>query len=118
MLSKNDTWMIDSSYFHHMTNDKTKFEQLEHYHGGNVKFGNNETCYVKGKGCTAFIDELKCDNPYQVEGLRQNILSLAQLNTISYKVEFMNGKAKKLCGKGNLVGTRNQTKSIFLHRLH
>ena len=41
-VSKNDTWIIDSGCSHHTTSDKTKFEHLEHYDGGSVKFGNNE----------------------------------------------------------------------------
>ena len=44
-VRKNDTWTIDSGCSHHMTSDKTKFEHLEHYDGGSVRFGNNEPCY-------------------------------------------------------------------------
>ena len=43
-VSKNDTWIIDSDYSHHMTEDKKKFKHLEHYHGGSVRFGFNEPC--------------------------------------------------------------------------
>ena len=106
-VSKNDTWIIDSGCSHHMTGDKTKFEHMEHYDGGSVRFGNKERCYVKGKRIIAFTDGIKCENAYWVEGLRHNLLSVAQLNNIGYKVEFMNGKAKLLDGKGKLVGTDN-----------
>ena len=41
-VSKNDTWIIDSSCPHHMTGDKTKFEVLEDYDGGSVRFENND----------------------------------------------------------------------------
>ena len=60
-----------------MNGDKTKFEHLEHYDGGSVRFGNNEPCYVKGKGCIALTKGIKCYNAYRVEGLRYNILSVA-----------------------------------------
>ena len=39
-VSKNDIWIIDSDFSHHMTGDKTKFEQFEDYDGGSVRFGN------------------------------------------------------------------------------
>ena len=49
-VSRNDTWIIDSGYSHHMTGDKTKFEHFEDYDGGSVRLGNNEPCCIKGKG--------------------------------------------------------------------
>ena len=109
-VSKNETWIIDNGYSHQMTSDETKFEHLEHYDGGSVKSGNNKPWYVKGKGCILLTKELICDNAYWVEGLEHNLLSVAQLNNIGFKVEFMNGKAKLLDGKGNLVGFGKQTK--------
>ena len=51
IIKKNDTWIIDSEFSHHMIGDKTKFENLEYYDGGSVKFGNNEPCCIKGKYC-------------------------------------------------------------------
>ena len=93
-----------------MIGDKSKFEHLEHYDGGSVRFGNDERCYVKVKGCITLTDELKCDNVYWVEGMKNNLLSVEQLRNIGFKVEFVNGKAKLLDGKGNLVGTGNRAK--------
>ena len=60
--------------------------------------------FIKGKGCTSLTNELRCDNAYWVEGLKNNLLSVELLNFIEFKVEFMNGKAKLLDGKGNFVG--------------
>ena len=48
-VSKNHTWIIDSGYSHHMTCDKTKFEQFEDCDGGSVRFGNNEPHFIKGR---------------------------------------------------------------------
>ena len=45
-VRKNDTWIIDSRCSHHMTGDKTKFEHMEHYDGGSVRFENNEPCCI------------------------------------------------------------------------
>ena len=82
-----------------MTGDKTKFEGMEYYDGGSVRFGNNEPCCIKGKGFISLTNELVCDNSYWVEGLKHNLLSVTQLNSIGFKEEFMNGKAKLLDGK-------------------
>ena len=114
-VSKNYTWIIDNGCSHHMTRDKTKFEHLEHYDGSSVRFGNNEPCCIKGMGCISLTNELVCDNVYWVEGLKHNLLSVAQLNNIGSKVEFMNGKAKLLDEKGNLVGSGKQEKGNLFY---
>ena len=51
LVRKNDTWIIDSGFSHHMTREKIYFEHMEHYDGGSVRFGNNEPCCIKGKCC-------------------------------------------------------------------
>ena len=104
-VRKNDTWIIDSGWSKRMTGDKTNFEHMEHYDGGSVRFGNNEPCCIKIKGCVSLTNELICDNAYLVEGLKNSLLRVAQLNNIGFKVELMNGKTKLLDGKGNLVGS-------------
>ena len=40
-VNKKNTWIIDNGCSHHMIGDKTKFENMEHYDGGSVRFGNN-----------------------------------------------------------------------------
>ena len=83
---------------------------MENYDSGSVRFGNNEPCCIKGKGYISLTNKLRYDNSYWVEWLKNNLLSVAELNNIGFKVEFMNGKDKLLDGKGNLVGSGNQTK--------
>ena len=90
-----------------MTGDKTKFE---HYDGGSLRFGNNEPCCIKGKRRISLTKELIFNDAYWVEGLKHNLLSVAQLNNIGFKVDFMDGKAKLLDSKGNLVGLGRKTK--------
>ena len=75
-VRKNDTWIIDSGCSYHITSDKTKFEHMEHYDGGSVRFGNNEPCCIKGKCCMSLTNEHRCDNSYWVEGLNNNLLSV------------------------------------------
>ena len=111
---KNDTWIIESGCSDYMTGDKSKFEHLEHYDGGSFKFGNDEPCYMQGKGCITLKNDLICGNSYWSEELKHNFLSVAQLNNIGLKVEFRNRKSKLLGGDGNLVGTSNQIRgNIF-----
>ena len=40
---------------------------------------------------------------------------MSQLNNITFKVEFMNGKVKLLDEKENLVGSNKQTKGNLLY---
>ena len=76
-LSKDDRWIIDSGFIHHMIGDKSKFETIEHYKGSFIKFGNDASCLVKGKGSIRLIDRIICDNSYWVEGLNYNFFSVA-----------------------------------------
>lgn len=62
---------------HIMTRDKTKFKNMAPYDGGSVRFGNNEPCCIKGKGCISLTNELVCDNAYWVERIKHNLLSVA-----------------------------------------
>ena len=85
-MRKNDTWIIDSGCSHHMTGDKTKFEYFEDYDGSSVRFGKNEPYCIKGRESISLTKELICDNAYWVEGLKHNLLSVAQLLNIGFKV--------------------------------
>ena len=78
---------------------------MENYDSGSVRFGNNKPCCIKGKGCISLTNELRCDNAYWVEGIKHSLPSVAQLNNIGFKVEFVNEKTKLLDGKINLVGS-------------
>ena len=114
-VSKNDTWIIDSGCSHHMSTNKTHFEHLEHYDGGSVRFGSHESFCIKRKDYITLTNELKCDSAYWVEELKHNLPSMGQLNNVRFKVEFMNGKAKPLDQKGDLVGSGNQTKGNLVY---
>ena len=56
-----------------------------------------------------------CGNAYQVEGLKHNLLSVAQLNNIGFEVEFMEGKARLLDDKGKLIGSGKQAKGNLFY---
>ena len=63
-VSKNDTLIIDSVFSHHMTREKTNLEHMEHYDRGSVRFGNNEPCNIKGRGCISLTNELVFENDF------------------------------------------------------
>ena len=98
-----------------MIGDKTKFEHFKDYDGGSVRFGNNEPCCIKGRDIISLTKELVCDNAYWVERLKHNLLSVAQLINIGFKVEFMHGKARLLDDKGKLIRLGKQTKGNLLY---
>lgn len=83
-VRKNDTWIIDSGYTHHMTGDEEKNEYLEHYNGGSVKIRNDTACQVKGKGSILMNNKIRCENAYWVKGLNYNMLSVAQINNTGH----------------------------------
>ena len=114
-VRKNDTWIIENGFSHHMTGDKVKFKNFEDYDGGSVRFGNNEPCCTKGRGIISLTKELVCDNAYWVEGLKHNLLTVAQLINIGLKMEFMHGKARLLYDKEKLIGSGKQTKGNLFY---
>ena len=47
--------------------------------------------------------------------MKHNLLSVAQLINIGFKVEFMHGKEKLLDDKGKLIGSSKQTKGNLFY---
>lgn len=47
-----------------MIGDKDKFEDIGAYNGECVKFGNDITCVIKGKGTIQLIDKITCKQIY------------------------------------------------------
>ncbi|GLJ31301.1 hypothetical protein SUGI_0627870 [Cryptomeria japonica] len=79
---------------------------------GVVRFGNDSPCMVKGKGTISLNGKRSADDVYWVEGLKNNILSVAQLNDKGYLLEFKNGMCKIYGGKGELIATNKHTKDF------
>ena len=98
-----------------MTGDTNKFEKLEHYNGSCVKFGNDASCYVKGKGSIILNEKIKCDNAYWVDRLKNNFLNLVELNSLGYQVEFQNKKEKIYDATGELIVSGEKTRGSFFY---
>ena len=88
----------------------SKFDKFEGMDDGRtIKLGDDVPCLVKGKGSLMLNEKIKCDNVYEVQGLKYIILSVAQLNNSSHKLEFWNRKFKIFDDEGNLIGIGMQT---------
>ena len=114
-MSKGDRWIVDSGFSHHIIGDKSKFETLEYYKESYIKFGNDAPCIVKGKGSIKLTNKIRCDNSYWVEGLNYNLLSVTQLNSLGYKVEFQQKKAKIYNGPRELIRSQDETRGNLFY---
>lgn len=112
-MDNSNDWIIDSGCSHHMTGDRSKFLSLKEFDGCVVKFDNDSPCMVKGKGVISLNGKSNVDDVYWVEGLKHNLLSVAQLNDRGYPLEFRNGMCKIFDNKGELIATGKQTRGNF-----
>ncbi|XP_074351841.1 uncharacterized protein LOC141690993 [Apium graveolens] len=79
-----NVWYLDNGASNHMTSQRAKFRELEEGVTGLVKFGDESTVEIKGKGSVVF----KCKNGediifkevYYIPKLYNNIISLGQLS--------------------------------------
>lgn len=81
-------WVVDSGCSNHMTSDKKKFIKLEDWNGGSVRFRDNSSIKIKGKGTLNIDEKLKEKDVYYVEGLKHNLLSVSQMCDKGYKFTF------------------------------
>lgn len=114
-VDNSNDWIIDSGCSHHMTSDQSKFLSLKEFDGRVVRFGNDSPCMVKGKGTISLNGKSSADDVYWVDGLKHNILSVAQLNGKGYPLEFKNGMYKIYWSQGELIATDKQTKANLFH---
>jgi len=74
---KHKSWYLDSGCSRHMTGEKSMFLTLAMKEGGNVMFGGNQSGKIIGTRTigNAFISIV---NVWQVDGLKDNLLSISQ----------------------------------------
>lgn len=83
-------WYLDNGASNHMTGQRGKFKELDESITGQVRFGDNSTVQIKGKGTISF----KCKNGeehllrevYFIPTLCNNIISLGQMAEDGNKV--------------------------------
>ena len=71
-------WILDSGCSSHMTCDRQKFENLQKYEGGSMKFDNNDGAKIIGKGSIKISEgKIKSEEVLYVDGLKHNLLSVS-----------------------------------------
>lgn len=100
-----------------MIGDKSKFTSLKKLNGGSVKFNNNNTTRICGKGSLSIDGKYRIDDVLYFKGLKYNLLSVSQMCDKVYNITFYahvceikkNGKIveKSIKSKGNCTISLN-----------
>ena len=76
-------WYLDNGTSNHMTGDMQKFRDLDRAIYGKVRFGNDSTIEIQGRGTIVFQgkygDQWVLSDVYYIPKLRSNLVSLGQL---------------------------------------
>lgn len=87
-----NTWYLDTGCSNHMSGDKTIFSELDESFHNTVKFGDNSTIAVMGKGeVTLKMNEGSIhtiSNVLYVPDLKTNLLSVGQLQEKGYEISI------------------------------
>ncbi|GLJ34627.1 hypothetical protein SUGI_0696480 [Cryptomeria japonica] len=110
-----DEWVIDNGCSHNMTGDKENFLTLQEFDCGQVRFGNNKACMIKGRGTISLDGKNNTNNVYYVEGMKHNLLSVGQLVDKGFQLQFKDGKCKIISKSGLEIPTGTQTKGSIFH---
>ncbi|KAL9429389.1 hypothetical protein AB3S75_031241 [Citrus x aurantiifolia] len=115
---REDVWFFDSGCSNHMSGDKSLFCDFDESFKHTVKLGNNTRMEVTGrgnvrlkvKGTTHVVSEV-----YYVPELRNNLLSIGQLQERGLAIVIQHGKLKMYHPeKGLIVTTDMTTNRMFM----
>jgi len=115
---KEDAWFLDSGYSSHMCGKKELFFGLNENFREIVKLGNNSSMIVKGKGNVRFqlngISHIITEVFYVPE-LKNNLLSIGQLQEKGLKILFQRGRCKVYHSeKGLIMEARMSSNRMFI----
>lgn len=127
-------WYLDTGCSNHMCGDKSIFSDLDESFRNTVKFGDNSTISVMGKGNvkihTSESSNQIISNVFFVPDLKNNLLSVGQLQEKGYMISIKDGvcrihdKNMSLIAQVNMTTNRmfplylnNNTQSCFSTRL-
>lgn len=97
---RSDAWFVDSGCSNHMCGDRSMFSSLDTTFTHSVKLGKNHKLDVSGKGAVKIKLQGVCyvlSDVYYVPDLRNNLLSVGQLQEKGLDVLFKGGTQKKCC---------------------
>lgn len=120
--SKN-MWYLDTECSNYMSGDKSVFSILDESFRDNVKFGNNSTVSVMGKGQEILLTKSNVaqtmSNVLFVPDLKANLLSIGQLQEKGYEVTIKNGVCRILDDRLGLIAqvamTANRMFPLYLN---
>ena len=98
-----------------MVGNKNKFHEVEAYDGGKGNFRKNLLCTIVGKGTVALNESTNYKDLYLVEGLKYNLLSVAQLVDKCYRFEFNKGSCRIFDKTNKLLATIEQSKGNLFY---
>lgn len=88
--SKPKIWILDNGCSKHMIDDKQRFENLEEYEGGLVKFVNNDGAKIVGRGVVKLGNgKFKYEEVLFVVGLKHSLQSVSQIYDKGNEVIFL-----------------------------
>ena len=120
--SREDTWFLDSGCSNHMCGKKDYFLDFDGTFRDSVKLGNNTSMYVLGKGNVRLkVNEITqiITGVFYVPQLKNNLLSIGQLQEKGLIILFQHGKCKVFHSqKGLIMDTKMSSNRMFmLHAL-
>jgi hypothetical protein len=88
-------WYLDTSATSHMTGRVTAFSKLDRAVQGTVRFSDGSVVPIQERGIVTFTDkideQIKLNGVLYIPCLKNNIMSLGQLDERGCKVEINNG---------------------------
>jgi len=83
-----EMWYLDNGCSKHMTEDKSKFVNINFKQEGHVTYGDNNKGNILGRGTIGDKNNFLVLDVVYVEGLKHNLLSISQLCDKGYQVTF------------------------------
>ncbi|XP_028116124.1 uncharacterized protein LOC114313892 [Camellia sinensis] len=106
-------WYLDTGSSNHMCGNKSIFSELDESFHSTVKFGDDSTISVMGKGTiqiqTSKSAKQTISNVFYVPGLKTNLLSVGQLQEKGYEIIIKEGTCRIHDPKMGLITQVNMT---------